>query len=321
MKTLLILVISMILFNISCAEKTDDTKLLLSGTAEADKIRVSSLVAGKIKTVKVFEGQLVKEGDILYEIDSSDYILQLNQAKTQLDGAKAKFALVVKGSRREDIAGAKEALNLAGINRDKMKKEHERLSKLFSAGTVTEKDYDDMKTQLQKAESQYEQTKHVFEKVVNGAQKEDILLAKSGVDAAEAAIKIIEKKISDSVVKSPSNGIIINKISEIGEVVSPGMTMCVISDLSVMKIKAFVPESDLGKIKLGMDVSLKVDSSENEVFAGKVSRISETAEFTPKTIQTKDERVKTVYEFEVTADNKKGVFKLGMPVDVVVNLK
>jgi len=257
----------------------------------------------------------------LYEIDSSDYILQLNQAKTQLDGAKAKFALVVKGSRREDIAGAKEALNLAGINRDKMKKEHERLSKLFSAGTVTEKDYDDMKTQLQKAESQYEQTKHVFEKVVNGAQKEDILLAKSGVDAAEAAIKIIEKKISDSVVKSPSNGIIINKISEIGEVVSPGMTMCVISDLSVMKIKAFVPESDLGKIKLGMDVSLKVDSSENEVFAGKVSRISETAEFTPKTIQTKDERVKTVYEFEVTADNKKGVFKLGMPVDVVVNLK
>ncbi|HOW52259.1 MAG TPA: efflux RND transporter periplasmic adaptor subunit [bacterium] len=305
------------LFIAACNGKENVNEIVLTGSVESDTVRISPLVAGRLTEMNAVEGMTVKKGAVVARLDTADLELQLKQADTGVRAASARLALVKKGARSEDLATAKELVNQAEIAAEKFEREYQRLSRLKEAGSVTEKDLDDMMTQRDRAKSQVEQAKKQYEKAQNGAQKEEIDAAVAAYDQARSAIDILKKKIADCTVYAPRDGTVLHRLAEPGEVASPGSTLAIISDLSTVKITAFVPERDLGLVKLGLQASVRVDSFPDKPLTAKVSRIADVAEFTPKTIQTKEERVKTVYRIELTADNTEGIFKPGMPVDVV----
>lgn len=316
MKRILVAAMFFVLFA-ACNGKENPNEIVLTGSVESDTVRVSPLVAGRLIEVNAVEGAVVKKGAVIARLDTADYVLQLKQAETGVQAAAARLALIKKGVRSEDLATAKELVNQAEIGADKFEREYQRLSRLKEAGSVTDKDLDDMMTQRDRAKSQVEQAKKQYEKAQNGAQKEEIAAAKAAYDQALSAIDILKKKIADCTIYAPRDGTVLHRLVEPGEVVAPGSTLAIISDLSTVKITAFVPERDLGLVKLGLQATVRVDSFPDKTLTATVSRIADVAEFTPKTIQTKEERVKTVYRIELAADNGAGIFKPGMPVDVV----
>ncbi|MGI6393115.1 MAG: HlyD family secretion protein [bacterium] len=318
MKIKIIILSVFVLAAFGSCTKVDETVLTLSGTVESKDIKISPLVGGRIVEINFDEGDDLKKGEVAAKIDSTDLELQLKQTEAVISGAKSKLRLIRKGARKEDIAAAEESVKQTTIAFDKAEKEFERLKKLYESGSVTEKEFDDIKVQKERFFSQLEQSKHILEKLQNGAQIEEVDAVAASVRQAEAAKAILLKKIDDCTVLSPADGTVLHRLAEIGEITSPGGPILIVSDISTVKIKTFVPQKELGHIKIGKEVKVFTDTFPNKGFLGKIATISSEAEFTPKTIQTADERVKTVYEFKVIIDNKERIFKSGMPVDIVV---
>ncbi len=302
----------------ACGGPTRPNEIVLTGSVESDPVRISSLVGGRLLELNAVEGAKVKAGDVIARIDPADLELQLKQAETGIRAAEAQLALILKGARSEDLATAREQVTQAEIAAEKFERERARLARLYKEGSISSKDLDDMTVQADRAKSQLEQARKQFEKAQTGARKEEIEAVRAARDQAAAAADILRKKIADCLVVAPRDGTVLHRLAEPGEVVSPGATLATIADLATVKISAFVTEADLGFVSLGMPAELRTDSHPGKAFSATVSRIADEAEFTPKTIQTREERVKTVYRIELSAKNADGIFKPGMPVDVVL---
>lgn len=312
-----VLLVSVLVFMVSCGMiKQGDKDHGLSGTVEIDSVKISSLAGGRIVELKLEEGQSVKKGDVVAKIDSKDLELELNRLEKVLKGADANLRLAYNGARKEDRKKVGEILRQSEIGRDKAKREFERLEGLFEKGAVPEKQYDDAKTAYEQAEAKYSQVMAESEKVSNGTRREQIDMARAQVDQARAAIEIVKKKISDCTVISPISGTVVHRLVEQGEIAGVGVPLGTVRDMSKAKVVVFLPEIELGRVKIGQKALVVTDSFPDKPLTGTIGFISESAEFTPKTIQTKDERLKTVYRAEVRVDNSKGVLKAGMPVEV-----
>ena len=296
--------------------KDDEKEIALNGTVEIDSVRISSLAGGRIIDLKLEEGQPVKKGDVVAQIDPADLELELNKLQTVLKGAKAHLRLAGNGARKEDRQKVSEMLKQSEIAKDKAEREFNRLAGLFDKGAIPEKQYDDAKTMFEQAQTAYNQVSAENEKVSNGTRSEQIDIARASVDQAKAGISIIEKKISDCKVLSPVDGTVVHRLVEKGEIVGRGVPIGIIRDMSKAKVTVFLPELDLGKVKIGQKAMVMTDSYPDKPIDGFISFISESAEFTPKNIQTRSERVKTVYRAEITVGNDKGILKAGMPVEV-----
>jgi len=302
----------------ACGGRNDKNEIILTGSVESDPVRISSLVGGRLLEVDAVEGAKVKAGDVVARIDPADLELQLKQAETAVRAAETQLTLIKKGVRSEDLATAREQVNQAEIAAEKFDRERARLSRLYKEGSISSKDLDDITVQSDRARSQLEQAKKQYEKAQTGARKEEIEAVRAACDQAAAAADILRKKIGDCLILAPRDGTVLHRLAEPGEVVAPGSTLATIADLETVKITAFVSELELGFVSLGMSARLRADSFPGKIFAATVSRIADEAEFTPKTIQTREERVKTVYRIELTAKNAGGIFKPGMPVDVIL---
>jgi len=308
----------LILLLAACGGRNDKNELTLNGTVESDPIRIASLVGGRLLEVTAVEGAQVKAGGVIGRIDPADLELQLKQAESAARAADTQLALVRKGVRSEDLATAGEQVNQAEIAVDKAERERKRLARLYEEGSISAKALDDVTVQADQARSVLAQAKKQYEKAKTGARKEEIEAAEAMRDQARAAADILRKKIADCLIVSPSGGTVLHKLAEPGEVVAAGTAIATIADLATVKISAYVSERDLGSVALGKSASLRVDSFPDKTFPAIVSRVADEAEFTPKTIQTREERVKTVFRLELTAANPDGIFKPGMPVDVVL---
>ncbi len=305
------------MFLAACRSSDDSTVFTLSGSVESDTVRLASLVAGRLIEVHAVEGTAVRAGEVVARVDPADYELRLSQADAGARAAWARLMLVKKGVRSEDIAAAKEQVTQAEIALEKIEREYQRLARLRESGSVPEKDLDDTAAQRDRAKSQLEQAKRQYEKAVNGSRKEEIDAAAAAYEQARAEVEVLRKKIADCTITAPRDGTVLHRLAEPGEVVAPGSVVAIIADLTTVKVIVFVPEKELGFVKPGMRATVHTDSFPHTPIPAVVARIADTAEFTPKTIQTRDERVKTVFRVELRAENQEGILKPGMPVDVV----
>jgi len=312
----LIMVLSIFIL-VSCdLIKENEKELPLNGTVEIDSVKISSLAGGRVLEIKLEEGRSVKKGDVVARIDSKDLELELDRLEKVLKGAKAHLRLAGNGARKEDRKKAGEMLRQSEIAKDKAKREFDRLAELYEKGAVPEKQYDDAKTMFEQAEVVYNQVSAENEKISNGTRREQIDIARAQVDQAKAAIEILKKKIADCTVISPIDGTVVHRLVEQGEIAGRGVPLGIVRDMSRAKVTIFLPEIELGKVKIGQKAFVVTDSYPEKPINGIISFISESAEFTPKTIQTKNERIKTVYRAQVKVDNSKGILKAGMPVEV-----
>ncbi len=290
----------------SCSGSGDDKKLSASGTIEATEVTVSAKVGGEIIRLLVDEGANVHKGDTLAIIDRADLEIQLKEALANAAAADAQHKMMVRGSREEDVLQAE--ANLKNAEEDLR-----RAEQLFRERSITEKQLDDTRTR-------YVVTQQAYEKLKRGFREEEVEAARARRDAAIAQVEAIRKKIADSYVLAPIEGVVTEKSVEEGDVVLPNGTLFRISRLDRVHLTIYVSVVEMAKIKLGQQAKVYIDAFPNQPFLGKVVYISSVAEFTPKNVQTKEDRTKLVFGVKIEISNPEQVLKPGMPADAVLEV-
>lgn len=304
--------------SLACSSGGNSGDISASGTIEATTVNVASKVSGQVKSLKVQEGSVVVTGDTLAEIDHLTLDLQLKQAEAGLELAEAQDQLLVKGAREEDIRQAEEGLTQAEANWKVAEEDKKRMQELFDSHSATQKQRDDAEARSTVALAQYNSAKQGLQKVMQWARPEELRASKARVNQAKASVDLLKKTISDSYIVAPVNGTVTSKSVEVGELVAPGATILTITKLETVNLMIYVTEVELARVKLGQQADVQIDGEPTRSFIGRVTYISPKAEFTPKNIQTKEDRVKLVFGVKVEIDNPDGSLKPGMPADAVI---
>ncbi len=291
-----------------------------TGTIEATEVDVRSETSGKTLALHFDEGDWVKKGDIIAEIDHEKLDIELAQAKAKLAEAKAQLTLLIKGLRDKEVERAHETFLESKVLLKDSKREYKRIQVLYDEGVVDLGSRDKTEAAYESAQKRYEIARKNYEIAVEGSRKEEIQAGEAVKEGAEAQVKLIERKIEDATVIIPIDGVISERYVELGEFVSVGSLIATIIDLKHPWVMTYVSERNLGKVKLGQEGKVMVDSFPDKEFTGKVTYISPEAEFTPKNIQTKEERVKLVFGVKIEVDNLNQELKPGMPADAMIEV-
>ncbi len=319
-KTKILILIGISIFFISCTNGSDKSIIKANGTIEATFVTLSSKVAGEILEVYMPEGSSVNEGDSILKIDDETLQLQLQQASALKQSAEAQLQMLKIGSRKEDIQQAESMFDQAELSLMQAKKDKERMEKLLETNSINKKQFEDVDTRYKIINSQYLAAKENLKKIKNIARPEEIKKADAALDQAIANEKIIFKNINDCLVKSPISGFVVEHFYEKGETVTPMSSILKVADLRKVKLDIYINELELPHVQLNQPVDVFIDAYSDKSFNGKVIYISPESEFTPKNIQTPDERTKLVYKVKVEIDNPDFLLKSGMPADAEIKL-
>jgi HlyD family secretion protein len=303
----------------SCANKRE--AIQASGTIEATEIRVSSLVSGKIISMSAKEGELLRRGDPIASIDHAGLDIQLGQAQAGVELARAQLDLLLVGARAEDLAQAEAALVSARETAKVARADAVRMAELFAGGSATVKQKDEAESRAALADAQEKAAEQALRKLSSGARPEELRAAKARLDQAEWAVRAIRKQIEDCSVTAPIAGIVSKRLAEPGELVSAGSALVTMIDPDSLSLTIYVPETVLASVSVGAAADVRIDSAPERSFHGQVSHIASKAEFTPKNVQTKDERVKQVFAVKIALGSGEGVLKPGMPADAFLDLE
>ena len=309
-----------VLAGLACSNGRDKNVISSSGTIETVEVNVASKVAGQVLSLSYKEGARVAQGDLLAVIDHASLDIQLRQAEAGVRLAEAQLALLVKGARSEDIRQAEAALTQADSAFKVAGDDATRMRELFKTGSVTSKQRDDAEARLTVATAQRSSGAEALGKLRRLARPEEIQAAEARLAQARAGAELLAKTISDCTITAPAGGIVTHKAVEAGELVMPGATVVTLADLDSVYVMIYVTELEIGRIKLGDGVEVRIDAFPERAFPGKITYISPQAEFTPKNVQTKEDRVKLVFGVKVEIENKDGLLKPGLPADAVVRV-
>jgi HlyD family secretion protein len=274
---------------------------------------------------------------------------QVEQRQAELRQAEAVLQELQAGSRKQEIEQARAAVYGAQTAYEKAKKDFERAQQLFRKEDISASEFDRFRSVFEGSEASLRQARERLALVVEGPRKEDIEAARAQVARARAAVRVaeagridlkrmhqetatrqaeigqvraetavIESQLADTVAISPIDGTVLVKSAEPGEVVAAGTTVLTVGDLDRPWLRAYINETDLGRVRLGDETRVTTDSFPGKVYRGRVSFISSEAEFTPKQIQTKEERVKLVYRIKIDVENPNHELKSNMPADAEI---
>ena len=311
----------LLLFLTSCGSNNSLKSIEASGTIESTNLVVSSRTSGNILKINFNEGDKVNASDTIIVIDHEMLDLQLQQAIAGKDAAEAQLNLMLRGARQEEIIQAEQNLNQAKVNFETAERDKIRMENLYKSRSVTQKQYEDAVSKYELMNAQYTAAQENFNKVKKIFRQEEIDQARANFNKAIAGVELLNKNIRDSYVISPIGGFLVKSFVEIGESVSPMFSLFKVSDLEVVELIIYVSTEELGYVKLGQEAEVTIDSYKDKVYEGKVTYISPEAEFTPKNIQTKDERTKLVFSVKITIPNNDYELKPGMPADAEIKLQ
>jgi HlyD family secretion protein len=278
-RNLLLVMISLIVV-MTGIECARSTEIVGSGMIEVEEVQISSKLAGQILEIRADEGDRVKSGDTLVILDHKELLAQ----------------------EKEALAGtavAEQTLREIRARREELTKNVRRLEAVHREGAVADQDLEDLQTQLKVLEVQEEK-------------------AAAGLNAARAALDLVQTQTANATITSPLSGIVLARNFNEGETVFPGASIFTISDLKTAWLKIYVPEKEVGRIALGAEADVSVDTYPDKTFSGKVSWIASKAEFTPRNIQTKDDRAQLVFAVKMTLNNENEQLLPGMPADAKI---
>jgi HlyD family secretion protein len=276
---------------------------------------------------------------------------QLSRSRAELNQAQAVLAELQHGSRRQEIESARAALARAKAEQQRAQADWERAQILYRDKDISTARYDEAKAHFESAQAQFKQAAEQFDLVQEGPRKEDIEAARAQVERAKANVRLAEAArlelkrlqeeqlvrkadirqataqlgvqetmLTNAEVIAPMDGVILVKAAEPGEVLAAGTTVVTLGNLAKPWLRAYINERDLGRVKLGTEVKVTTDSFPGKTYTGRISFIASDAEFTPKQIQTEEERVKLVYRVKIDVDNPAGELKSNMPADAEIRL-
>ncbi|HWQ41027.1 MAG TPA: HlyD family efflux transporter periplasmic adaptor subunit [Desulfosporosinus sp.] len=303
-----------------------------SGTIEGTELPVQPELGGRIVDLQVHEGQVIKAGDLIAKLDDSQAKISLDTAKNQQIQAQAKLNDLLGGARAEEIRRLKEVLSQANANAEGLAQnlqfEENNLAndqKLYDAGAISQQILDTQQNKLDTLKAQYEgaqasvnAAQASLEQAQAGNTQPTIQAQQAAVDVTAQSVKAAELSLSKLIIKSPAGGQVLYQHIELGQVVNPGTTLVTILDPNDLWIKIYIPEAKLSQVKVGGTALIAVDSYPGKTFKGQIQYLSNQAEFTPKNVQTKEERTTTVYAVKLSITEGKDQLKAGMPADVTL---
>jgi HlyD family secretion protein len=327
-----VLLIALVLAS-ACHRSPSANEGRVSGYVEATEVRVAAEVGGRLLEVKVAEGDRVTAGDVVARIDTADVELAIRRAEAERAQAQAQLALLRAGSRQEDIRQASAQLESAQADvraaqaeLEAASADLERFEGLLRVNAGSVKQRDDAKTRrdvaqarVRAAQERAKGASDARERVRSGARPQEIDAARARVAAVEAQVASLQKNASDAIVKAPVGGIVTSRLLDTGEMAAPHAPIVVVTDLDHAWANIYVDERMVPQLKIGQAATIVTDAGQR--LPGTITFISPKAEFTPRNVQTAEERSKLVYRIKVTVDNREGILKPGMPVDAELNLQ
>jgi HlyD family secretion protein len=318
----------------ACADEPPLNEVRASGHVEATDIRLAPEVGGRIVTLAVNEGDKVEPNAVILRLDERDLELAAERARAERSQADAQLALLEAGSRPEEInqaraqtQAARDEVDAARAELSAAEADLERFESLLRVNAGSRKQRDDAATgrdvareRLDAATNRARAAEEATARLVHGARPQEIAAARARVAAAAAQVATVEKSIGDATLRSPVAGVVTEKLVEVGEVIAPRTPAVVITDLARAWADVFVDEPFIPRIRLGQPATVFTDAG-GAGLSGTVTYISPKAEFTPRNVQTAEERSKLVYRVRVTVGNNEGVLKQGMPVEAVIPLQ
>jgi len=311
----------------ACGSRAEEAAGRASGYVEATDVRVAPQVGGRLLEVAVAEGDRVAAGALIARLDTADTELAVRRAEADRDQAVAALKLLEAGARAEDIrqaraqeSSAQSEIIAAQSELEAATADLQRFEALLQSNAGSRKQRDDAATRRDVAQAHVtaarERARAVSETVARlraGARPEEIAGARARVAAMDAQIAALKKNLADAVLASPVAGIVTAKLADAGETIAPRTPVVAITDLDHAWANVYVDEPVVPRLRLGQTVTLVTDAGQR--LQGTITFISPKAEFTPRNVQTAAERSKLVYRIKVSADNRDGVLKPGMPVE------
>jgi len=300
---------------------TASNQLVVSGNIEAHESLLSFKVAGRIVELPVQEGQWVEASTVLAKLDNADYRQKVNIDEANVRVRESNLALTTAGSRPQEIKAAEQSVADATAEVEQRKLDLERAERLFSRDAVAAQDRDRAQTAFKRAQAQYQTAQQHLSEVREGSRPEEIAIAHANVKAARENLGLSRINLEYTTLRAPSAGVIAVRQAELGEVVSPGTPVVTLTDLEHVWLRAYVAETDLGRVHYGQEAVIRTDTYPGKSYRGRISFIADKAEFTPKSVQTFKERVTLVYRIKIDVDNPNHELKPGMPADATIALE
>ncbi|MDR7866031.1 MAG: efflux RND transporter periplasmic adaptor subunit [Sporomusaceae bacterium] len=307
-------------YSLYAKKQVDPNQVKVSGNIETTTVGAGFKIAGHVAQRMVDEGESVKKGQPIASLETADLELDVANAKAQLLAAQATLTQLANGSRPQDISAAQAALRSAEADRQNAAAEYRRMQQLFAQSAISAQDRDRSQTAFATASARADQVAQQLSLVAEGPRQEEIELAAARVEQAKQQLKLAQTRLAYAQIAAPINGVVLSKNIEPGEYVAPGTPVVTIGELDQVWLKAYIAETDLGRVKLGQKVAVTTDTYPGKTYNGSIGFIASEAEFTPKNIQTAEERVKLVYRIKVMIENQARELKPGMPADAVIKL-
>ena len=293
----------------------------VSGNIELTEAEVSFKIPGRVEERLVSEGETVTAGQVVARLESQELGQEKALRQAQVNSARAALAELQAGSRTEEIGQAQALLERAQADQERTQVEFERQKKLYQREVISTREYDLARTAQDGAEARVREAREYLTLVRKGPRQEKIDQARASLNAAEQLLAQAQTRLEYTVAVSPLSGIVLSKNIEPGEVVSSGTPVVTVGEVSQVFLRAYINETDLGRVKVGQKVRVTTDTYPGKIYDGRISFIASEAEFTPKNVQTEKERVKLVYRIKVEIPNPHLELKPGMPADGEILLR
>ncbi len=301
-----------------CNSKGAADGIALSGTVEARETTLAFQVPGRIAKLLVDEGQKITAGQEVALLVEDDYALALQRARAEVAAAEAALAVLEAGARRQELKVAEAALERAKAEQRFAEEEVTRVSSLIEKKLASQAQLDQAVLHRDVAKAAVRQARQQLLLLQEGPRKEEIARARAELDARRNAAKTAERQLAYTRLVSPVSGTVSLRQAEAGEVVGAGQPVFKVAELTRPWVRAYLNETDLARVRLGQSAEVTVDGLPGKPFNGTLSFIAPDAEFTPKSVETRELRVDLVYRVKIELEDPQGVLKLGMPADVIL---
>ncbi|HKI70224.1 MAG TPA: efflux RND transporter periplasmic adaptor subunit [Verrucomicrobiae bacterium] len=301
-------------------QAASSNQLVLYGNVDIRQVQLAFNNSERIAKILVREGDRVKTGQLLAELNKQRLEARFNSRQAHVTAQHEVVARLEAGNRPEEIRKAKADMEAAKADLENAQQTYDRVSRLVGQNVDTQQRADDARAALDVAKAHVTSTTEAYNLMVLGPRKEDIAAAKATLQANEADLALAQRELADAKLYSPTNGVIQNRLLEPGDMASPQKPVFTLALDDPLWIRAYVPETDLGKIRLGMKAEVTADSFAGKKYDGWIGFISPTAEFTPKTVETTEVRTRLVYQVRVFVHNPQGELRLGMPAVATIPL-
>ena len=298
----------------------DGNSVRVSGNIEVTELELSFKIPGRVEQRFLDEGQGVEKGACVAVLETADLAAEAAMREAELRAAESNLADLESGSRPSEIDAAKARLVSAMADRDRLESEFRSAQQLLQNKVISDEEFTHRKGVFEAAAARVREAAEQLKLTEEGPRRDQVSLARAKVEQAKAALELAQIRLGYAKITSPVSGVVLSKNVEPGEYVAPGTPVVTVGEIEKPWLRAYVNETDLGRVKLGQEVRIKTDTFPDKRYEGKISFIASQGEFTPRNVQTEKERVKLVYRIKVDIPNPRHELKPGMPADAEILL-